>query len=120
VKKHSLHVGATEFLRAEVDPDTTPSTFTLPARTLRDWLDHFSVALGPGGGGPSGPIRGESQLGWSFGKNEVRVKSWEGGAKELSTEIRVDKGEFDEYWVEEDKVELALPVKEFRVGQDSS
>jgi len=120
-KKHSLHLASSEFLRAEVDPNSTPSSFTVSARALRDMLDHFSIATGSAsGGGERNGIRTENQLGWMFAKREVRVKTYEAGAGVggLSTEIKVDNGEFDEYWVEGERVDLTLPMKEFRVSED--
>lgn len=57
-----------------------------------------------------------------FGKNEVRLKNWEGTNKDLCTEIRVDVEEFgadggeSRYWVEQERVDLTLPMKEFRVS----
>ena len=115
-KKHSLHLGASDFLRAEVDPNSTPSSFGISAKALRDMLDHFSIAISSSATG-STSIRNENQLGWMFGKKEIRVKSWEGGSKDLSTEIRVDPGEFLDYWVEGERVDLTLPMREFRVSK---
>ncbi|WWD20083.1 hypothetical protein CI109_104557 [Kwoniella shandongensis] len=115
-KKHSLHLGSSDFLRADVDPDTTPSGFTIASRTLRDWLDHFSIAISSTSGYPSNSnsAGGLNQLGWMFTKNEVRVKSWEGGASGLSTEIKVDVGEFEDYEIVEKRIDLTLPMKEFK------
>ena len=44
------------------------------------------------------------------------MKSWEGGSRELSTEIRVDPGEFVDYEVFTGRVDLTLPMREFRVS----
>lgn len=114
-KKHSLHLGTSDFLRAEVDPNSTPSSFGISAKSLRDMLDHFSIASSSAFTG-IGSIRNENQLGWMFKRDEVRVKSWEGASKDLSTEIKLDPDEFEDYWVEVDGVQLTLPMKEFRVG----
>jgi hypothetical protein len=51
-----------------------------------------------------------------FSRDEVRVKSWEGGTKELSTEIKVKKNDFDDYEVFNGRVDLTLPMREFRVS----
>jgi cell cycle checkpoint control protein RAD9A len=51
-----------------------------------------------------------------FSRDEVRVKSWEGGTKELSTEIKVKKDDFEDYEVFNGRVDLTLPMREFRVG----
>ena len=115
-KKHSLHVGSCEFLRAEVDPNTTTSAFTIAAKSLRDILEHFALAAPfSGSSAGEGRVKQENQLGWRFTKDEVRIKTWETLAT-LRTEIKVDKGEFEEYWVEEPMVELTIAMKEFRVG----
>lgn len=50
-----------------------------------------------------------------FARDEVRVKSWEGGTKELSTEIKVKKEDFEDYDVFNGRVDLTLPMREFRV-----
>jgi len=55
-----------------------------------------------------------------FATDEVRVKSWEGGSKELSTEIKVKKEDFDDYDVYNGRVDLTLPMREFRVCQTAA
>jgi len=78
-------------------------------------LDHFSLAA-PGFQANSG-YRGENQLGWMFAHHEIRVKSWETTQSNLCTEIKVDPAEFDYYWLENNaRVDLTLPMKEFRVS----
>ncbi|WVQ96212.1 hypothetical protein IAU59_003316 [Kwoniella sp. CBS 9459] len=114
-KKHSLHLASSDFLRANVDPDTTPSGFVIITRTLRDWLDHFSLVSSSGYGSVNQSGGGTNQLGWMFTRNEVRVKSWEAmGGGGLSTEIKVDVDEFDDYEITEDRIDLTLPMKEFK------
>lgn len=45
------------------------------------------------------------------------MKSWETGQTSLSTEIKLDPtGEFVNYWLEGERVDLTVPMKEFRVG----
>ena len=80
-------------------------------------LDHFALVSAPGLG-PTGmsSLKGESQLGWMFSRKEVRIKSWEGASQALMTEIRVDSREFEDFWVEAERVDLTLPMKEFRVS----
>lgn len=110
-------------MRAEVDPNSTPSGFSVPAKTLRDWLDHFSLST-TGAVNIHG-VRPDNQLGWLFGKNEVRIKSWEGTSKGLCTELKLEAAEFgtdvdgyDRYWLEseEGRVDLTIPMKEFSVS----
>ncbi|WVQ79514.1 hypothetical protein IAT38_001613 [Cryptococcus sp. DSM 104549] len=115
-RKHSLHLASSDFSRVEVNPETTPSGFVISSRTLRDWLDHFSISF-PSGGGGGNASGGLSHLGWMFTKDSVRVKSIEGGGTAmtgLSTEIKVDVDEFEEYEVMEDRVDLQVPMKEFK------
>ncbi|ORX37984.1 Rad9-domain-containing protein [Kockovaella imperatae] len=115
-KKHSLHLAATDFERAEVNPDTTPSFFVISAKSLRDMLDHFAIVAPTGMGSAGGlSVRSENQLGWMFTRNQVRIKSWDTGQQTLMTEIKIDPGEFEEgYYVEYDRVDLTIPMKEFR------
>lgn len=119
-KKHSLHVGSSEFLRADVNPDSTPSGFVVDAHTLREWLDHFHIGLTTSSATSSGgstTIKQENQLSWMFAKHEVRIKSWEGGATGLSTEMKVDPAEFVDYDVYNgQRVDLTFPMREFRVS----
>ncbi|OCF37047.1 hypothetical protein I316_00952 [Kwoniella heveanensis BCC8398] len=114
-KKHSLHLGSSDFLRANVDPDTTPSGFVIETRTLRDWLDHFSIVSSSGYGAANHSSGGSNQLGWMFTQDEVRIKSWEAmGGGGLSTEIKVDVDEFQDYEITEGRVDLTLPMREFK------
>lgn len=118
VKKHSLHLHSSQFLRVIVDPDSTPSGFQISARELKEWLEHFSIAFGSSSN-PNGSIKGDSQLAWRFGAHEVRVKNFETGpSSTLSTEIKLNVGEFKDYGVfhEEGDVDLALPMREFKVS----
>lgn len=115
IKKHHLHLQPSDCLRAEVDPDSTPSGFLISAKVLRDWLDHFTIAFGSGTGTN---VRGDSHLAWLFSVNEVRVKNFETATTStLSTEIKIDVNEFQHYEVYADRVDLALPMREFKVGQ---
>jgi cell cycle checkpoint control protein RAD9A len=122
LKTHSLNLSPCTFLIAVVDPNSTLSRFVVPAKTLKDWIDHFALS----GSTTSVPANAtnpsnkyESELGWYFGEQEVRVKTWEGGGgatkKGISTEIKVDVNEFEEYYVEDPPVTLTFPMREFRV-----
>lgn len=118
VKKHSLHLHASQFLRVIVDPDSTPSGFQISARELKDWLEHFSIAFG-GSINPNGLVKGDSQLAWRFGQQEVRVRNFDTGpSSSLFTEIKLNVGEFRDYGVFHDdgNVDLALPMREFKVS----
>ena len=117
IKRHSLHVATSEFLRAEVDPNSTPSSFQVSARSLRDFLDHFSAAT-PGFERGNGGIPPDPHLGWMMGKKQIRMKTWETGQSSLSTEIKLDPDEFEYYWLEGDRVDFSVPMKEFRVSCD--
>lgn len=81
-------------------------------------LDHFNLAISSSNfsSGPTSSIRNDNQLGWLFAKRQVRIKSWDGGSKDLQTEIVVDPGEFDEYEIVGDRVDLTIPMREFRVS----
>lgn len=119
-KKHFLHLQASDFLRAVVDPDSTPSGFQIAAKTLRDWFDHFTLAFTAPASNNSANVRGDTQLAWMLSENEVRVKNLNTLATNtLSTEITLDVGEFTNYEVVggNGRVDLTLPMKEFKVGQ---
>ncbi|KAJ9124272.1 hypothetical protein QFC22_001072 [Naganishia vaughanmartiniae] len=131
LKKHSLNLSPCECLIAEVDPSASPNNFTVPARTLKDWIEHFSVSSGSAtittsaGGGSNGSggssIKYENELGWYFAQNEIRVKTLEANRppalrQYLSTEIKIAPDEFDEYHIEEGPVQLAFPLREFRAS----
>lgn len=96
-----------------------PSGFMISARTLRDWLEHFNIAFSATTNA-NGAVRGDSQLAWRFGKKEVCVKTFENAStSSLSTEVKLNVGEFgDDYEVlhEDDRVDLALPMREFKVS----
>jgi hypothetical protein len=119
LKTHSLNLAPCNFLLAIVDPASTTCQFIVPSRTLKDWLDHFALSSTSSVGATTqnAANRYESELGWYFGDKEVRVKTFEGGGKKgISTEIRVDVGEFEEYWVDKAPVTLTFPMREFRVS----
>ncbi|WOO77659.1 Cell cycle checkpoint control protein RAD9A [Vanrija pseudolonga] len=116
-KKHFLHLQASDFLRAIVDPDTTPSGFQIAAKTLRDWFDHFTLAFTAPASNNTANVRGDTQLAWMLSENEVRVKNLNGLATNaLSTEITLDVAEFTNYEVVggNGRVDLTLPMKEFK------
>lgn len=110
---------------ASVEAATLTTHFVIPARTLRDWLDHFSASgsttAKAGTDANGGTNRQESELGWYFDPTQVRVKTWEGGQaskKGISTELKIDVSEFDEYTVS-DVICLTFPMREFRVSRRS-
>lgn len=66
-------------------------------------------------------IKYENELGWYFASGEVRVKTMEANRPAsvrfgLATEIRIAPEEFDEYVIERGPVQLAFPLREFRVS----
>lgn len=125
LKTHSLNLADDSFLVAVVDDDTLTSRFTVPARTLRDWVDHFNLSAGGGGTqklGDGTSIKYESELSWLFGVERVKIKTWEGGAssvlrRSISTEISLSIREFEEYLLGDDApVQMTFPMKEFKVS----
>ncbi|KAH8086341.1 Rad9/Ddc1, partial [Filobasidium floriforme] len=122
IKTHSLNLGASPFLVATVDPATLTNLFVVPARTLRDWLDHFAASgstTAKAGTEATGNVnRQESELGWYFHPEQIRVRTWESGSaarRAISTELKIGVTEFDEYDVAE-IVCLTFPLREFRAA----
>jgi cell cycle checkpoint control protein RAD9A len=124
IKTHSLNLSASPFLVATVDPASLTNNFVVPARTLRDWLDHFAASgstTAKAGTEATGNVnRQESELGWYFHPEQVRVRTWESGSaarRAISTELKIGVTEFDEYEISE-IVCLTFPLREFRVSAD--
>lgn len=110
-----LHLHASEGLRVVVDTDTQPSGFLVQARTLRDWLEHFTIAFGSSA---NSVVKGDSHLAWQFTNNRVKIKNYETATTSmLATEITLDTRDFGQFQLDEDCVELSLPMREFKVGQ---
>ncbi|GMK57477.1 hypothetical protein CspeluHIS016_0403110 [Cutaneotrichosporon spelunceum] len=113
-KKHFLHLHPSEGLRVIVDTDAQPSGFLVAARTLRDWLDHFSIAFSSSTSN-NGAVRGDSHLAWQFTQNQVKIKNYETATTSvLATEVTLDVRDFSQYVLEQDVVELSLPMREFK------
>jgi len=118
IKKHFLHLQSSDFLRAIIDTNSAPCGFQIAAKTLREWLDHFNIAFSSSTA-PNGTIKGDSQLAWRFAPHEVRVKNSENlNTAALMTEIKINVAEFQDYDIEAEDgvVDLALPMREFKVG----
>lgn len=115
-KKHFLHLHASEGLRVVVDTESQPSGFLVSARTLRDWLDHFSIAF-TSSTSSSGAVRGDSHLAWQFTQSNVKIKNYESATTSvLATEVTLDVRDFSQYLLEQDVVVLSLPMREFKVS----
>ncbi|WVQ75207.1 hypothetical protein IAR50_004819 [Cryptococcus sp. DSM 104548] len=116
IRKHSLHLATSPFDRVNVDPETTPSGFTISSRILREWLEHFTISFPSSSRDPLNQTGGLSMLCWLFAEDHVRIKSFEGGGggAGLSTEIKVDTQEFEEFELVEDRVDMRMPMKEFK------
>lgn len=119
-KTHTLHVGSSPFRTVIVDPNTTPSSYIVPSRLLREWLDHFPVQASS---------NAEHELGWHYGREEVKIKTFAmgSGTGGLQTSIGVGVDEFEEYFVDDTELregeeetgtglKMTIPMKEFRVG----
>lgn len=123
LKTHSLNLSSSEFLVANVHPDSLTNLFVIPARTLRDWLDHFAVSgstiAKPASESTGNINRYETELGWLFDAQEVRVRTCEAGnagRKTISTEIKVAVTEFEEYKLSA-VTQLTFPMREFKVSR---
>ncbi|BEI88484.1 uncharacterized protein CcaverHIS019_0112020 [Cutaneotrichosporon cavernicola] len=107
-KKHFLHLHPSEGLRVVVDTEAQPSGFLVSARTLRDWLDHFSIAF-TSSTSSSGTVRGDSHLAWQFTQNHIKIKNYETATTNvLATEVTLDVRDFSQYILEQDIGTLQL------------
>lgn len=62
-------------------------------------------------------MRGDSHLAWQFSPRCVKIKNYETATTSvLATEITIDTRDFSQYLLEEECVELSLPMREFKVG----
>jgi hypothetical protein len=79
IKTHRLLLNEPESLVAPSVPESDEvSHITLPARTIKDMLDHFPASRGSG----------DPQLVWTFDAMEVLVRSFEMGAESRGLWIR--------------------------------
>lgn len=90
--------------------DIPESHLVISAHALKDLLEPFA-----GSGG-------DPQLIWTFGEEEILIRSWDGGVGkgngdgviiQLATELRISAQEFEGYEICEEVREIAFHLREF-------
>ncbi|KAH7927158.1 hypothetical protein BV22DRAFT_1061582 [Leucogyrophana mollusca] len=110
VKTHRLPLLIPTSLLTPGIPDASnESRLTIGPRAIKDITEHF-----PSGRG----TKSDPQLIWTFGDNDVEVKSLESsidtkGKAQLSTELTISADEFDVYDVFQTPITIAFHLREF-------
>ncbi|EIW71745.1 hypothetical protein TREMEDRAFT_60659 [Tremella mesenterica DSM 1558] len=118
-KRHSLYLQTSDFPRPEVNPDSTPSGFTIDGTVIQEWLKHFDITLTSASTTSSSNNnvpRPEHMLNWMFSNERVKIRSSEGVGGQVTTTIDVSTQEFEDYEVVDGRVDLTLPMREFRAA----
>ncbi|KAF8629197.1 hypothetical protein AX17_005782 [Amanita inopinata Kibby_2008] len=85
------------------------SRVIIGSRMLKEMLEHFPTTKG---------VKSDPQLVWSFTETEVGLKSFDTTSDkkakmQISTELTINAGEFDEYFVNHPPITIAFHLREF-------
>ncbi|OSX64329.1 hypothetical protein POSPLADRAFT_1090787, partial [Postia placenta MAD-698-R-SB12] len=109
IKTHRLLLSTPIALLAPEVPDTSyKSQVSIGPKAVRDIIEHFPLAKGS---------KSDPQLVWTFGDDEVKVKSIETsldakGKAQLSTELTISAEEFEQYDICDVPTTLAFHLRE--------
>ncbi|KAH8103973.1 Rad9-domain-containing protein [Cristinia sonorae] len=113
IKTHKLLLSETSRQMAPNVPDSPVlSRLCIGPKAIKDIIEHFPV---------SKFTKVDLQLIWSFGDDEVQVRSQESstdprGSSQLSTELTVGAEEFDTYSIYTSPIVIAFHLKEFNAA----
>ncbi|KAI0887582.1 Rad9-domain-containing protein [Annulohypoxylon maeteangense] len=107
--KYRLPFEVTPPVHAKFDRDQAINHWSIPSRTLRQLMDHFGPGI------EYLDIHSEDDDTVSFTCFTEKVKNGEEVLKKpLHTSIAVERDEFEDFVVEEDKLHIVISVKDFR------
>lgn len=110
VKTHRLLLlTPTSLMAPGVPNNSNESRLTIGPKALKDMIEHFPVSKG---------VKADPQLVWSFGNDDVALKSLESsidsrGKGQLSTELTISAEEFEVYAIDEPPTTIAFHLREF-------
>ncbi|KAI2623921.1 Rad9-domain-containing protein [Hypomontagnella submonticulosa] len=107
--KYKLPFEVTPPVHAKFDRDQAINHWSIPSRTLRQLMDHFGPGI------EYLDIHSEGDETVNFTCFTEKVKNGEEVLKKpLHTSIAVERDEFEDFVVEEDKLHIVISVKDFR------
>ncbi|KAI0180558.1 Rad9-domain-containing protein [Hypoxylon sp. FL1284] len=107
--KYKLPFDPSPPVRAVFDKEQAKSHWSIPSRTLRQLMDHFGPGI------EYLDIHSEDEETVNLTCFTEKVKNGDEVLKKpLHTSIAVERDEFDEFDVEEDKLHIVINVKDFR------
>ncbi|KAI0377106.1 Rad9-domain-containing protein [Hypomontagnella monticulosa] len=107
--KYQLPFEVTPPVHAKFDRDQATNHWSIPSRTLRQLMDHFGPGI------EYLDIHSEGDETVNFTCFTEKVKNGEEVLKKpLHTSIAVERDEFEDFVVEEDKLHIVISVKDFR------
>lgn len=117
IKTHKLLLhNPSSLLAPGVPTSSQPAHLAIPARTLKDVIDHFPVSKAGIASGKAG--KSDPQMVWNFGDEEVTVSSIDmsgdlRGKPQLATELTLSADEFDRYELSQSVLTIAFHLREF-------
>ncbi|KAI1393343.1 Rad9-domain-containing protein [Hypoxylon trugodes] len=107
--KYRLPFEVTPPVHAKFDSEQAKNHWSIPSRTLRQLMDHFGPGI------EYLDIHSEDDETVNFTCFTEKVKNGEEVLKKpLHTSITVERDEFEDFVVEEDKLHIVISVKDFR------
>ncbi|OTA99111.1 hypothetical protein M426DRAFT_68439 [Hypoxylon sp. CI-4A] len=107
--KYRLPFEVTPPVHAKFDKDQATNRWSIPSRTIRQLMDHFGPGI------EYLDIHSEEDDTVNFTCFTEKVKNGEEVLKKpLHTSIAIERDEFEDFVVEEDKLHIVISVKDFR------
>ncbi|KAI1102611.1 Rad9-domain-containing protein [Jackrogersella minutella] len=109
--KYRLPFEVTPPVHAKFDKDQATNHWSIPSRTVRQLMDHFGPGI------EYLDIHSEDEDTVNFTCFTEKVKNGEEVLKKpLHTSIAIERDEFEDFVVEEDKLHIVISVKDFRAA----